>query len=225
MRAAFTGLALSSAIAVSSAAQGAKATGRPATAKKPASCAWTSRDPWVKRQAEFFDESRHDWTSDSLRTVLLSATNLAVPLKAPVNMGVDIGGGDSVSAVAASVIADLKKLASVRGSTWPTREVVGPAGTHAVYLLARSDTGLARLALKRMMEAGPMESPAVDVAVLEDRLRLASNRKQLYGTQFVVDAAGRVALAPMEDSAHADLRREDAGLPPFKLGLCLARKR
>jgi hypothetical protein len=28
----------------------------------------------------------------------------------------------------------------------------------------------------------------------------------------------------MEDSAHADLRREDAGLPPFQVGLCEAKR-
>jgi hypothetical protein len=73
------------------------------------------------------------------------------------------------------------------------------------------------------MEAGPAESPAVDVATLEDRLRIQTGRKQLYGTQFRVDDRGVIVLAPMEDSAHADLRREDAGLPPFALGLCLAK--
>jgi hypothetical protein len=91
-----------------------------------------------------------------------------------------------------------------------------------VFLLVALDTGLARTALHRMMEAGPVESPAADVAALEDRLRLGWGRKQIYGTQFRVNASGKIELAPMEDSAHADLRREGAGLPPFKLGLCLA---
>jgi hypothetical protein len=72
------------------------------------------------------------------------------------------------------------------------------------------------------MKAGPEESPAADVTMLEDRVRLLAGRKQLYGTQFRRTDAGRV-LAPMEDSAHVDLRREDAGLPPFTLSACLAR--
>jgi hypothetical protein len=75
-----------------------------------------------------------------------------------------------------------------------------------------------------MMEAGPAESPAADVATLEDRLRIVSGRKQIYGTQFRRAPGEKVVLAPMEDSAHADLRREDASLPPFKLGLCMAEK-
>ena len=189
---------------------------------QPKACAWKPTDEWVKRQAEFFDDSKHDWKNDSLRTVLLNAAGLTATLKAPVNMGVQIEGrAIPVGPNAQQVIADLTKLAAARGSTWQGRSEVGAAGAHAVYLLALQDTGFARAALHRMMEAGPAESPAVDVAVLEDHLRLQWGRKQLYGTQFRVEN-GKVVLAPMEDSAHADLRREDATLPPFRLGRCLA---
>ena len=121
------------------------------------------------------------------------------------------------------MLAQLKALASTRGSAWPTKSVVGAAGVHAVYLIVERDSVLSRSALRRLMEAGPVESPAADVATLEDRVRIQTGRKQLYGTQFRVDDRGAIMLAPMEDSAHPDLRREDAGLPPFALGLCLAR--
>jgi hypothetical protein len=205
-------------------AQAQKTTRNPTPrAKLAPECTWKPTDAWVKRQAEFFDESKHDWTNDSLRTALLAAAGLTAPLKTPVNLGVRVEGADSTPpAGAAAMVEALKKLAATRGSTWPTKSVVGAAGTHALYVLVSLDTGLARAALHRMMEAGPVESPAVDVATLEDRLRLVWGRKQIYGTQFRRGADGKVQLAPMEDSAHADLRREDAGLPPFKLGLCMA---
>jgi hypothetical protein len=196
----------------------------PAIAFGQKSCTWKAGDAWVKRQAEFFDDSKHDWKNDSLRTVLLNASGLTSPLKAPVNTGVQIEGRPAaLGATATQVIADLTKLAATRGSTWPGRSEVGAAGAHAVYLLALRDTGFARAALHRMMEAGPLESPAVDVAVLEDHLRLVWGRKQIYGTQFR-EEHGKIVLAPMEDAAHADLRREDAGLPPFKLGVCLSHR-
>jgi hypothetical protein len=186
-------------------------------------CAWTPKDAWVMRQAGFFDDSKHDWSNDSLRTALLQAAGLSGAVVAPVQNGVHVEGRDGpLGASSAGVIAQLKQLGATRGSVWPTRSVVGAAGTHAVYLLVRGDTGLARAALHRMMEAGPAESPAADVATLEDQLRLVWGRKQIYGTQFALDANGKVVLAPMEDSAHADMRREGAGLPPFKLGLCMA---
>lgn len=190
---------------------------------KGRSCKWSANDAWVKRQAEFFDESKHDWTDDAMRTDLLAAAGLTAPLKAPVNLGVEIAGRDpKLGPSADAMVAKLKALAAERGSTWPTRSVVGPAGTHAVYLLTQRDTGLARAALHRMMEAGPSESPAIDVAVYEDHMRLVWGRKQIYGTQFQMEN-GKVALSPMEDSAHADMRREDAGLPPFKVGMCIAK--
>jgi hypothetical protein len=196
-----------------------------AQANSPQTCKWSASDAWVKRQGEFFDESKHDWTNDSLRTALLTAAGLSAPLTVPVNVGVQIEGRDvALGATAEAMVAHLKALATQRGATWPTRSVVGPAGVHAVYLLAQRDTGLARAALHRMMEAGPSESPAVDVATFEDHMRLIWGRKQLYGSQFRVSENGKVALAPMEDSAHADLRREDATLPPLNIGLCLANR-
>jgi hypothetical protein len=197
-----------------------------ATGAKTASCSVRNSDPWVKRQAEWFDDSKHDWTNDSLRTALLQAAGIAAPLVSPVQLGVQIDGRDpALGPTADEMVAQLKKLVAARGSTWPTRSVVGAAGTHAVYLLAQRDTGFGRAVLHRMMEAGPSESPSADVATFEDHLRLVWGRKQIYGTRFRVDGAGKVILAPMEDSAHADLRREDAWLPPFKVGLCLARRR
>jgi hypothetical protein len=190
------------------------------------SCGWKPSDAWVKRQAEFFDDSKHDWSNDSLRNALLAAAGISAPLALPVQTGVDIEGrGPTFGPTADAARAHLKELAAARGSEWPTRSVVGAAGVHAVYLLTQADTGLARAALHRMMEAGPSESPAADVATYEDHMRLIWGRKQIYGTQFKLDANGKVVLAPMEDSTHADLRREDAGLPPFAVGLCLAKRR
>lgn len=75
-----------------------------------------------------------------------------------------------------------------------------------------------------MMEAGPAESPAADVATFEDHLRLVWGRKQIYGTQFRVGAGGKVELSPMEDSAHADMRREDAGFAAVQRGDLFGRK-
>lgn len=79
--------------------------------------------------------------------------------------------------------------------------------------------------LKHMMEAGPDESPPAAVATLEDRLRLARGRKQLYATQMTRRADGTVEPLPTEDLAHVDLRREGATLPPLAVSLCAARRR
>ena len=196
----------------------------PATARDVGqSCKILMTAPWVKRQAAWFDESAQTWTNDTLRKALLTAAAISIPMTMPAQTGVQIAGQSRMLGVGAdTLVQHLKKLASTRGSAWPTKSVVGSAGAHAVYLLADSDTSLARVVLHRLMEAGPTESPAPDVATLEDRLRLLAGRKQIYGTQFRIEN-DKVVLSPMEDSAHADLRREGAGLPPFSLGLCLAK--
>jgi hypothetical protein len=189
-------------------------------------CGVDSSAQWFAKQRAWLDEPTHAWSDDTLRASLLRATGLEPVNALPVQMGWEAqsdAGTPTVTSTESAVVSQLLKLAATRGATWPTKSVAGAKGTRAVWLLAHRDTALARAALKRMMEAGPEESNAADVATLEDRLRLISGRKQLYGTQFRIDADGKVTLAPMEDSAHADLRREGAGLPPFKVSACLAR--
>lgn len=193
-------------------------------AKAATSCPVNRSAAWMKQQAAFFDDSKHDWSDDALRTKLLAAAGISAPLATPAQPGIEIQGREPKFGPDADIMRDtLRKLAAVRGSVWPTRSVVGAAGTHAVYLLSLSDTALARATLHRMMEAGPAESPAPDVATFEDHMRLVWGRKQIYGTQFKQTANGAIVLLPMEDSAHADLRREDAGLPPFSVSLCMAK--
>lgn len=101
--------------------------------------------------------------------------------------------------------------------------MVGAAGVRAAWLLAQRDTALQRVTLRRMMESGPEEALGADVAVLEDRVRIQSGRKQLYGTQLR-EENGQLVPAPMEDSAHVDMRREGAGLPPLAAAICAAKR-
>jgi hypothetical protein len=188
-----------------------------------AACRVPASAPWIAKQSAWFAEPAHDWTDDTLRTALLKAAGLTAPLGSPAQLGYVVRDRPLPdNADAAAMAQSLLKLAAARGSTWPTKSVVGAAGAHAVFVLAQRDTALGRAALHRMMEAGPNESAAADVATLEDFLRLTWGRKQIYGTQFTTGNSGKLQLAPMEDSTHADLRREDAALPPLKTGICLA---
>ena len=120
-------------------------------------------------------------------------------------------------------MAKLKTLTANRGSVWPTRSVLGARGVLALWTLAGRDTLLARSALRRMMEAGPDESPPAAVAIMEDRQRVRRGRKQLYGTQLHPNTDGVLEPFPIEDEAHLDLRRDGAALPPLAQSLCAAR--
>lgn len=176
---------------------------------------------WFKQQQEWLSDQKHDWSDDEFRNALLSAAGLmATPL--PMQLGVQRVDEASSAASDTTVVSRLRTLAATRGSAWPTRSVVGASGVRAVWLLAQGDTALQRVALHRMMESGPGEALPADVAVLEDRVRLQSGRKQLYGSQLRI-VNGKLGPAPIEDSAHVDMRRDAAGLPPLRQAICAAR--
>ena len=193
-----------------------------AGAQKRAACA--SPNPsaaWVLVQRTSLSEEDGAWKNDSLRKVLLTAAKTKGP-NVPFQLGWETqAAGDTTPN---ATVDYLKELAATRGSIWPTRSLVGLAGVRAVFTLAHKDTALARAALKRMMESGPDEAIKPDVAVLEDRVRLMSGRKQLYGTQLI-SVDGRLVPAAIEDSAHVDLRREGANLPPLAWSVCNANSR
>ena len=177
--------------------------------------------PWFTQQRQWLSDEKHDWSDDGLRNALLSAAGLmARPLTT--QLGVQRIDESPIATADSAVVSRLRTLAATRGSAWPTRSVVGASGVRAVWILAQNDTALQRVALHRMMESGPDEALPADVAVLEDRVRLQSGRKQLYGSQLRM-INGTLAPAPVEDSAHVDMRRDAAGLPPLRQALCAAR--
>ena len=176
---------------------------------------------WFHEQREWLSDTKHDWSDEQFRNSLVSAAGLmATPLTAQI--GAQREGDLTAGTADTAVLSRLRTLAASRRSTWPTRSVVGAAGVRAVWLIAQRDTALERVVLHRMMESGPDEALPADVAVLEDRVRLLSGRKQLYGSQLRM-VNGKLVPAPIEDSAHVDMRRDAAGLPPLKQAMCRIR--
>jgi hypothetical protein len=175
---------------------------------------------WFRRQRDWLADTRHDWSDDAFRGALLSAAGVDASHPLAAQLGAQLE--ENTAPADSGMLARLRTLAGTRGSTWPTRSVVGAAGVRAVWLLTQRDTALQRTALHRMMESGPDEALPADVAVMEDRVRLQSGRKQLYGSQLR-SVGRRLAPAPTEDSAHVDMRRDAAGLPPLRQAMCVAR--
>lgn len=200
----------------------AKPVGKPMKAAKCLPVDSTAE--WYRAQRAWMDDSKGGWSDDAFRTALLQSAGIHGSAEVPVLWGGDVKGEAPAAAGDSVLIARLRGLASQRGSTWPTRSVVGGAGTYAVWLLALRDSAIAPAVLKRMMEAGPDESPPAAVATLEDRLRLARGRKQLYATRLQRLPNGLLEPLPTEDLAHVDLRREGAHLPPLKVSFCSVRK-
>lgn len=197
--------------------------------RAPVSCRVDTTGAWHRRQRAWADESRHDWTNDSLRVALLRASGLSASTDPSALLGFEVAGetatatGNADTTLRARMLDSLRALARNRQAPWPTRSVVGPAGVRAVWLLASADSALARTTLHRMMEAGPDESPPAAVAMLEDRLRIRAGRRQIYGTQLLRAASGALVPAPTEYPQGLDMRRDAAGLPPLAQALCAAR--
>jgi hypothetical protein len=176
---------------------------------------------WFREQRQWLSDTKRDWSDEQFRNSLVSAASLMATPLAP-QTGVQREDDLTAGAADTAVLSRLRTLAATRGSTWPTRSLVGAAGVRAVWLIAQRDTALERVVLHRMMESGPDEALPADVAVLEDRVRLLSGRKQLYGSQLRM-VNGKLVPAPIEDSAHVDMRRDAAGLPPLKQAMCTIR--
>jgi hypothetical protein len=176
---------------------------------------------WVKAQRASLVEGPAKWTNDTLRALLLTSAGLTAD--APLQMGWQVP--DSIKRISTDSvgIAAIREMTRTRGGDFPNRPSVGVAGMRAVWLLAQSDTTLMRTVMHRMMEAGPDMGIPTDIAMLDDRGRLMAGRKQLYATQLHF-VGGVLVPYPTEDSAHVDMRRKTAQLPPLAWSVCNAKR-
>jgi hypothetical protein len=100
---------------------------------------------------------------------------------------------------------------------WPGIRLVDVDGEHAAWLIAQlGDAELQRRCLEHLEVAVDYDdAPPAHLACLVDRVRMADGRPQLYGSQWVVAADGRLAPWPIADPVHVDARRERVGLQPI----------
>ncbi|WP_457653853.1 DUF6624 domain-containing protein [Rhodocaloribacter sp.] len=101
---------------------------------------------------------------------------------------------------------------------WPGRSLVGEKAADAAWLIlqhAISQPSLQRRALELLSAAAASgDVPPVQVAMLEDRIRVNEGRPQRYGTQFDWDEHGRLSPLPIEEG-DVDERRREVGLGPL----------
>jgi hypothetical protein len=100
---------------------------------------------------------------------------------------------------------------------WPGVRLVGDDGAHAAWLVAQlADTGLQERALEHLEVAVDCgDAPPAHYACLLDRVRMASGRPQVFGSQVVEGDDGELAPWPIEDPAGVDDRRARVGLGPL----------
>jgi hypothetical protein len=102
---------------------------------------------------------------------------------------------------------------------WPGRSLVGTDGAQAAWLIVQHAIGepaLLRRALPLLRTAAAAgEATLLQVAMLEDRIRVSEGRPQRYGTQFDWDSTGEMSPHPIENPECVDERRRAIGLGPL----------
>jgi hypothetical protein len=112
----------------------------------------------------------------------------------------------------------LESIVESRGR-WPGRSLVGQRGAQAAFLVAQHadfDPELQAFFLKhleRAVEQG--EASPRNYAYLVDRVRIAKGKKQLYGTQLVVEEGRVEPKGSIVRRNELDRRRQRMGLAPF----------
>lgn len=99
---------------------------------------------------------------------------------------------------------------------WPSKSLVGSQASHMAWLLVQHSDHeplFQEQCLNMMKDLPNGEVTPVDIAYLEDRVRVNTGKPQLYGTQFYEDKeAGYYGPRPIEDPEHVDERRASLGL-------------
>ncbi len=108
-------------------------------------------------------------------------------------------------------------LHGVLAGGWPGRTKVGEDGAQAAWLLcqhADRDLALQRRALVLLETAvAEGDAPARQLAYLTDRVLVAEQHKQRYGTQFL-SVGSEMWVQPIEEPEGLDQRRAEMGLEP-----------
>lgn len=125
-------------------------------------------------------------------------------------------------AVDAENLAWLRPLVQAHG--FPTEAEVGTDGVENAWLLVQhaDEDPLFQASVLALLKdrAGTDAIPLHMYALLEDRVRLAQGKEQLYGSQITV-RDGAYVLKPTEDMAQLDARRKSMKLMPIDDYLCV----
>jgi hypothetical protein len=111
---------------------------------------------------------------------------------------------------------------------WPGESQVGRDGGEAAWLIAQhaiAQPELQQRAWKLLAQAVARgEAPALQAAMLEDRIRSFQGRPQRYGTQFDWDENGEMSPLPIEELGTIDQRRRATGLRPLAEEIAIRRR-
>ena len=101
---------------------------------------------------------------------------------------------------------------------WPGKSLVGSLGNQAVFLVIQhADSAVQEKyfpLLQQSVEDG--ESRGSEMAMMQDRILMREGKKQIYGSQVVLNKTGGQEFYPIEDEKNVNLKRAKVGIPPIE---------
>lgn len=107
-------------------------------------------------------------------------------------------------------------MAAILQNGWPRITEVGAMGMMTIFLsIQHGDLEFQKAQLENVRQAAIRgDIPKMNLASLEDRIRVQQELPQLYGTQIKA-TGGKVGLFPVENESELDVRRAQMGLDPI----------
>ncbi len=112
----------------------------------------------------------------------------------------------------------LKVTAILDEYGWLGSDKVGRNGALTIFLVIQHAPFEVQKKYLPMMREAVAEKRALagNLALLEDRVALGEGKKQIYGSQIIIDKiTGKPVLEPLEDPDNVDKRRAEMGLGPI----------
>jgi hypothetical protein len=108
--------------------------------------------------------------------------------------------------------------AMIKKYGWPGKSFVGARGNNTVFLVIQhADIKTQEKYFPMMQQSvADSESRPCDMALLQDRILMRQGKKQIYGSQIVLNNTGGEDIYPIEDEKNVNIRRQKAGLEPIE---------
>ena len=128
--------------------------------------------------------------------------------------------GDSLTNLKNNVyLKNQRRLVDILEKTgWPKLSEVGQVASNSAYqILLHSELDVQKKYLALFKNAvDNKEAKPVNYAAISDKIAIAENRKQSFGTQIRVnDKTKKNEVCPIEDEKNVDKRRKELGLEPL----------
>jgi hypothetical protein len=106
----------------------------------------------------------------------------------------------------------------IRKYGWMGKSLIGGYCNYTLWLVIQHAELPVQEKYLPLLEASvaDSESRACDLAYLQDRVLMRQKKKQIYGSQIVLNKEGGQEFYPIEDEKNVNIRRKKAGLQPME---------